>query len=124
MKAALWLLDGTSLPILRELILVLDTKVARRSGDLAAGTRALHLAGAFLVRERLTLAREPCPAKSNEITALPRLLGRMALEGALVTIDASGLQTAIVQALREIDGDHVLAVKCNGGRSDRCIVQL
>ncbi|MCY4522092.1 MAG: hypothetical protein OXC13_15110 [Caldilineaceae bacterium] len=46
MKAALWLLAGTSLPGLRELILALDGKVARRP---AAGTRALHMVSAFLV---------------------------------------------------------------------------
>ena len=113
MKAALWLLDGTSLPGLRELILALDGKVARRSGDRAAGTRPLHLVSAFLVREGLTLAQEPCAAKSHEITALPRWLDRMALEGAIVTIDAAGCQTAIVQALRVAGADYVLAVKRN-----------
>ena len=49
----LWLLDVASLPGLRELILALDGKVARRSGDPGAGTRALHLVSAFLVREGL-----------------------------------------------------------------------
>jgi len=112
-KAALWLLDGTSLPGLEELILALDGKVVRRSGDPAAGRRALHLVSAFLVREGLTLAQEPCDAKSNEITALPRLLDRIHLEGAVVTIDAAGCQTAIVQALQAAGADYVLAVKRN-----------
>ena len=53
-KAALLLLDGTSLPGLRDLILALDGKVARRSGDPGAGTRPLLLVSAFLVREGLT----------------------------------------------------------------------
>ncbi|MCY4519918.1 MAG: ISAs1 family transposase, partial [Caldilineaceae bacterium] len=111
MQAALWLLDGTSLPGLRELILALDGKVARRSGDPGAGTRALHMVSAFLVREGLTLAQEPCAAKSNEITAIPRLLDRLALKGAVVTIDAAGCQTAIVQNLRAAGADYGLAVK-------------
>ena len=113
MKAALLLLDVTCLPGLRWLILALDGKVARRSGNRAAGTRALHMVSAFLVRERLTMAQEPCAAKSNEITALPRLLGRMVLEGDVVTIDAAGCQTAIVQDLRAAGADYVLAVKRN-----------
>ena len=46
--------------------------------------------------------QEPCAAKSNEITAIPRLLERLALEGAVVTIDAAGCQRAIVQALRAV----------------------
>ncbi|MYA05791.1 MAG: ISAs1 family transposase [Caldilineaceae bacterium SB0664_bin_22] len=113
MKAALLLLDGTSLPGLAELVLALDGKAARRSGDRADGLRPLHMVSAFLVREGLTLAQEPCDAKSNEITAIPRLLDRIHLEGAVVTIDAAGCQTAIVQALREAGADYVLAVKRN-----------
>ncbi|MDE0672217.1 MAG: ISAs1 family transposase, partial [Caldilineaceae bacterium] len=110
-KAALWLLDGTSRPGLEELILALDGKAAARSGDRAAGIRALHMVSAFLVREGLTLAQEPCDAKSNEIAAIPRWLDRIHLKGAVVTMDAAGCQTAIVQALREAGADYVLAVK-------------
>ncbi|MCY3660399.1 MAG: ISAs1 family transposase [Caldilineaceae bacterium] len=106
MKAALRLLDGTSLPGLAELVLALDGKAARRSGDRADGLRPLHMVSAFLVREGLTLAQEPCDAKSNEITAMPRLLDRIHLEGAVVTIDAAGCQTAIVQALLALVRGH------------------
>ncbi|MCY4521932.1 MAG: ISAs1 family transposase, partial [Caldilineaceae bacterium] len=63
--------------------------------------------------------REPCAAQSNEITAIPRLLDRLALEGALVTIDAAGCQTAIVQALRAGGADYLLAVKRNQGTLHR-----
>ena len=105
MKAALWLLNGTSVPGPGKPVLALDGKVARRSGDLADGLRPLHMAGAFLVREGLTLAREACDAKINGITALPRLPGRIHLEGAVVTIDAAGCQRVIVQALRAADAD-------------------
>ena len=118
MQAALLLLDGTSLSSLRELVLALDGKVARRSGDWAAGLRPLHLVSAFLVRVGLALAQEPCDAKSNETAALPCLLDHIHLEGAVVTIDADGCQTAIVQALRA-PTDYVLAVKRNGGRRKR-----
>ncbi len=106
-------MDGSSLLGLGQLILVLDGKTARRSGDRAAGTRLLHLVSAFLVREGLTLAQEPCAAKGNEITAIPRLLERMVLEGAVVTIDAAGCQTAIVCHLRDANADYLLAVKRN-----------
>ena len=115
MKAALWLLDGTSVPGLRELILALDGKVARRSGDRADGLRPLHMVSAYLVREGLTVAQEACDAKSNEITAIPRLLDRIHLEGAVVTIDAAGCQRDIVQALRAAGADYLLALKGNQG---------
>ena len=65
------------------------------------------------MREGLTLAQEPCAAKSNEITAVSRLLERMVLDEAVVTIDAAGCQRAIVQDLWAAGADHVLAVKCN-----------
>ncbi|MCY3659357.1 MAG: ISAs1 family transposase [Caldilineaceae bacterium] len=87
--------------------------MAAPGGDRADGLRPLHMVSAFLVREGLTLAQEPCDAKSNEITAIPRLLDRIHLEEAVVTIDAAGCQTAIVQALREAGADYVLAVKRN-----------
>ena len=109
MQAALRLLDGTSLPGLPQLILALDGKVARRSGDPAAGTRALHMVSAFLVQEGLT----PCAAKSNEITAIPRLLDRLVLEGAVVTLDVASCQRAIVPDLQAAGADYVLAVKRN-----------
>ena len=76
--------------VLREPILTVDGKVARRSSDRAAGTWGLHMVSAFLVREGSTLAQEPCTAKGHKITALPRLLERMVLEGAVVTINATG----------------------------------
>ncbi len=71
------------------------------------------MVSAFLVQEGLTLAQDPCEAKSNEITAIPRLLARLVLEGAVVTIDAAGCQRAIMQDLRAAGADYVLAVKRN-----------
>ena len=73
-KAALWLLDGASLTGLEEPVLALGGKVARPARAFAAGLRPLHMGSAFLVREGLTLAQEPCDAKCNEITDMPRLL--------------------------------------------------
>ena len=107
------------MPGLKELILALDGKFARRSGDRADGTRPLNMVSAYLVREGLTVAQEPCDSKSNEITALPRLLDRMHLEGAVVTIDAAGCQRDIVQALQDADADYVLALKGNQGTLHR-----
>jgi len=71
------------------------------------------MVSAFLVREGLTLTQGPCDAKSNEIAAIPRWLDRIHLKGTVVTMDAAGGQTAIVQALREAGADYVLAVKRN-----------
>ena len=62
---------------------------------------------------RLPLTQEPREAKSHEITAIPRLLAHMVLEGAIVTIGAAGCQRAIVQDLRAGGTDYVLAVRRN-----------
>ncbi len=57
--------------------------------------------------------QRPCEAKSNEITAIPFLLERLALTGTLVTIDAMGTQTKIARAIRDRGGDYLLALKGN-----------
>jgi predicted transposase YbfD/YdcC len=51
--------------------------------------------------------------KSNEITAISALLRRIELNGALVTIDAMGTQTAIAPTILDGGGDYVLALKEN-----------
>ena len=59
------------------------------------------------------LGQEAVAGKSNEITAIPLLLERLALAGALVTIDAIGCQTRIARAILAKEADYLLAVKSN-----------
>ena len=59
------------------------------------------------------LGQQACAAKSNEITAIPLLLDRLAIRGALVTIDAMGCQTRIAQKILDKDADYLLAIKDN-----------
>lgn len=61
----------------------------------------------------LTLGQVACEEKSNEITAIGELLPMLALEGAVVTSDAMGCQTAIAAQIIDAGGDYVLAVKDN-----------
>lgn len=68
---------------------------------------------AWASRQRLVLGQQACAAKSNEITAIPLLLERLALQGALVTIDAMGCQTKIAQTILDRGADYLLAVKEN-----------
>src|SRR3546814_4524549 len=63
-----------------------------RSHDRGKGRLPLHTVSAWAARQRLVLGQEATDAKSNEITAIPRLLERLELAGALVTIDAMGPQ--------------------------------
>ncbi|MCW5235973.1 ISAs1 family transposase [Verminephrobacter eiseniae] len=68
---------------------------------------------AYAAEYGLTLGQLACQEKSNEITAIGELLPTLALEGAVVTIDAMGCQTAIAEQIVDGGGDYVLAVKDN-----------
>src|ERR1017187_5936543 len=84
----------------------IDGKVLHRSFDRASGKSALHMVSAWGCEQRLVLAQIATDAKSNEITAVPKLLEMLTLKGAIVT--AAG---QIVQQ----EGDYALALKGNQG---------
>lgn len=94
-------------------IIAVDGKTSRRSHARSKGREPLHLVSAWATRQRLVLGQEATDAKSNEITAIPLLLQRLELTGALVTIDAMGTQTAIADAILAKGGDYLLALKAN-----------
>lgn len=94
-------------------IVALDGKTVRRSGDTATGRAPLHLVSAWAHDQRLVLGQEAVADKSNEITAIPRLLQRLVLTDHIVTIDAMGCQRAIAAQIVEQGGDYVLALKEN-----------
>ena len=79
--------------------IAIDGKTSRRSHARAKGREPLHLVSAWACRQRLVPGQEPVCDKSNEITAIPLLLERLALTGALVTIDAIGTQTEIAETI-------------------------
>ncbi len=92
-------------------IVAIDGKTSRRarSGD----NHPLHVVSAWAARQRLVLGQQATDAKSNEITAIPLLLARLQLTGALVTIDAMGAQTKIAQTILSRGADYLLALKDN-----------
>lgn len=96
----------------REIVAV-DGKTSRRSHNRDKGQNPLHLVSAWASRQRLVLGQQACEEKSNEITAIPALLERLELTGALVTVDAIGCQTAIAEAIRAKGADYLLALKDN-----------
>jgi predicted transposase YbfD/YdcC len=90
-----------------------DGKTSRRSHDRKSGQKALHLVSAFATTSRLVLGQEAVDEKSNEITAIPALLERIDLQGALVSIDAMGCNANIAQSILDAKADYLLAVKDN-----------
>lgn len=91
--------------------IAIDGKTLRGSAGSPLG--ALHLVSAWATQANLTLGHVAVDGKSNEITAIPRLLELLDLNGALVTIDAIGCQKAIAKQVVAGGGDYVLVVKGN-----------
>lgn len=94
-------------------VIALDGKTARRTHARRKGREPLHLLSAWACRQRLVLGQQAVDDKSNEITAIPVLLERLELAGALVTIDAIGTQIAVAETIRARGGDYLLALKAN-----------
>lgn len=94
-------------------VVAIDGKTSRRTHDRGRDRGPLHMMSAWASNQRLVLGQQACEAKSNEITAIPLLLERLALAGALVTIDDMGCQTRITQAVLDRDGGYLLAVEDN-----------
>jgi len=94
-------------------IIPLDGKTMRRSFDRASGKTPFHLVSAWASDNGLVLGQMAVDGKSNEITAIPRLLELLDINDCIVTIDAMGCQTEIAKKIVDLNGDYVLAVKDN-----------
>ena len=112
-------------------VVAIDGKTVRRSKG--AAKDAIHMVSAFAARQRLVLGQVKVADKANEIVAIPKLLEMLAIEGAIVTIDAMGkagqrfrqaqpdgmarrgCQRDIAQKILDKKADYVLALKGNQG---------
>lgn len=86
-----------------------DGKTIRHSGR----EKALHIVSAWCQANQLTLAQEKVDEKSNEITAIPKLLALLDLDNRIVTIDAIGAQRTICEQIIAQGGDYVISLKGN-----------
>ena len=96
-------------------VIAIDGKTSRRSYQKMGAKAPIHMVSAFAARQRLVLGQVKVADKSNEIVAIPKLLNMMAIEGAIVTIDAMGCQRDIAQKILDKKADYVLALKGNQG---------
>src|SRR5271156_722079 len=96
-------------------LIAIDGKVLRRSFDKASSKSPLHMVSAWGCEQQLVLAQIATEDKSNEITAVPKLLKLLSLEGCTVTVDALNCQRAIAQQVIDQKGDYVMALKGNQG---------
>jgi len=93
-------------------VVAIDGKTSRRS---KGANGAIHMVSAFAARQRLVLGQVKVADKANEILAIPKLLDMLAIDGAIVTIDAMGCQRAITRKIVDKKADYVLALKGNQG---------
>src|SRR5271167_1549562 len=107
-----WVAALTGAP---EGVIAIDGKTVRRSHRKKSGKTAIHMVSAFAARQRLVLGQVKVAEKSNEIIAIPKLLDMLAIEGAIITIDAMGCQRDIAQKIIDKKADYVLALKGNQG---------
>jgi predicted transposase YbfD/YdcC len=97
-------------------VVAIDGKTLRRSFDAASGASPLHLVSAWACEQRLVLGQLAIDSKSNEITAVPKLLELLTLKGTIVTADALNCQRATAGQIIGQGSDYVLALKGNQGR--------
>src|ERR1700750_1853439 len=107
---AAWVSALTGIP---DGVIAIDGKTSRRSTS--KGRAAIHMVLAFAARQRLVLGQVQVAEKSNEIIAIPKLLDMLAIEGAIVTIDAMGCQREIGQKIIDKNADYGLTLKGNQG---------
>jgi predicted transposase YbfD/YdcC len=107
-----WVASVTGIPAG---VIAIDGKTVRRSGGKGDAKAPIHMVSAFAARQRLVLGQVKVAEKSNEIIAIPKLLTMLAIEGAIVTIDAMGCQRDIAKAILDKRADYVLALKGNQG---------
>ncbi len=96
-------------------VVAFDGKTLRRSFDKASASSPLHMVTAFAADARLVLGQIAVDDKSNEITAMPKLIDMLTLKGRVVTADALNCQREIAAKIVEKEADYALALKGNQG---------
>jgi len=94
-------------------VIAIDGKTLRNSFEAASRKAAIHMVSAWATANQISLGQVVVDQKSNEITAIPKLLEMLEISGCLVTIDAMGCQTEIARQIVAGGGHYVLAAKAN-----------
>ena len=96
-------------------VIAIDGKCLRRSLDSASNKSAIYMVSAWSNKNQLVLGQQKVGSKSNEITAIPKLLTQLNISGSVVTMDAMGCQTKIAAQIIEQQADYLLSLKGNQG---------
>jgi predicted transposase YbfD/YdcC len=104
-------------------IISIDGKSFNGSYDREKGQKSLHMVSAWVSSHHLLLGQVKTDKKSNEITAIPKLLELIDIKGHIVTIDAMGAQKKIAQQIIKQEGDYVISLKGNQGKLHENVVK-
>ena len=104
--------------------IAIDGKALRRSHDKKKNLGALFIVSAWASDKGISLGQMATEEKSNEITAIPKLLDEIDFEDSIITIDAAGCQKNIAQQIVDGNGDYVLALKANHLKLHRAVEEL
>ena len=94
-------------------VIAIDGKTARRSFDTHERQNPLHAVSAWSSQHQLVLGQVAVDEKSNEISAIPRLLTLLDIENCIITLDAMGCQKDIAKQIVKGKADYILALKGN-----------
>lgn len=96
-------------------VIAIDGKCLRGSIDRSSGKAAIYMVSAWAHQNQLVLGQQKVDDKSNEITAIPKLLLQLEIAGAVITMDAMGCQTKIAAQIIQQGADYMLSLKGNQG---------
>lgn len=94
-------------------LIAVDGKTVRGSKDSFNDKPPIHLVNAWASKNQLVLGQFKTKDKSNEISAIPKLLDLLDIKGAIITIDAMGTQKSIAEKIVDNGADYILALKGN-----------
>jgi len=106
----------------QEGVVAFDGKTLRDSHDRCKGKLPIHMVSAWSAANGIVLGQIAVGEKSNEITAIPKLIEILDIKGLIVTIDAMGTQTKIAEAIKGKGADYILALKGNQGYLKELVV--
>ena len=96
-------------------VIAIDGKTLRHTFDTAKDKPAIHMVSAFAANSKIILGQQKTSDKSNEITAIPKLLNLLSIKDSIITIDAMGCQKDIAEMIIKKEADYILALKANQG---------
>jgi len=96
-------------------VISIDGKTVRGSHDNNREQLPIHMVSAWSTANSMVLGQEKTEEKSNEITAIPKLLEYLDIKNCIITIDAMGCQKDIAKCIVNKGADYILALKGNQG---------